>query len=80
MTTAIDAHEERDVAVVDIPGAFLNTTNNDKTILMCLRGALAEMMVCVDPKLYRKYVTTTPKGTPVLYVRLNKALLIWFVT
>ena len=73
MTTAIDAHEGRDVAVVDVPGAFLNTTN-DETILMCLRGALAEMMVRVDPKLYRKYVTTTPKGTPVLYVRLNKAL------
>ena len=73
MKCAIDAHEGRDVAVVEIPGAYLNV-ENDEYIIMCLRGKLVEMMVQVDPKVYRKYVTTTQKGVPILYVKLNKAL------
>ncbi len=31
-------------------------------------------MVWVDPQLYRKYVTPSTKGEPILYVRLNKVL------
>ena len=73
ITSAIDAHEGRDVAVMDILGAYLHALN-DEFVLMCLRGKLAEMMVKVDPKLYRKYVTTSAKGEPILYVKLNKAL------
>ena len=41
---------------------------------MLLRGRLAEMMARIDPSLYRKYVTYSAKGTPMLYVRLSKAL------
>ena len=73
ITCAIDGYENRDVAIVDIPGAFLQA-DNDEFILMLLRGKLAEMMVRVDPKLYRKYLITSPRGEPMLYVRLNKAL------
>ena len=39
-----------------------------------LKGKLAELMVQVDPKLYRKYITTSKKGEAMLYVRLSKAL------
>ena len=73
ITCAIDGHENRDVAIVDIPGAFLQA-ENDEFVLMLLRGKLAEMMIRVDPQLYRKYVITSPRGEPMLYVRLNKAL------
>ena len=31
-------------------------------------------MVKVDPYMYREYVTTSKKGVPVLYVKLDKAL------
>ena len=41
---------------------------------MLLRGKLAEMMVRIDPSLYRQYITYSNKGIPMLYVRLNKAL------
>ena len=41
---------------------------------MLLRGRLAEMMVQVDPSMYRKYVTYSSKGQAMLYVRLRKAL------
>ena len=41
---------------------------------MLLRGKLAEIMVRIDPYFYRKYVTYSAKGVPMLYVSLSKAL------
>ena len=41
---------------------------------MLMKGKLAEMIVLVDPKLYCKYVIYDTKGTPILYVKMNKAL------
>ena len=73
ITGTIDAHEERDTATCDLPGAFLHTITDEK-VIMVLRGVLCEMMVKVDPKLYRKYVTTDKRGKPVLYVQLYKSL------
>ena len=69
----IYAHENRDVATCDIPGAFLQADNPDY-VLMRLDGILAELMVKVAPKLYRKFVTTNAKGKSVLYVQLEKAV------
>ena len=69
----VDARERRAQAVLDIANAFLHA-DNDERVLMLLRGILAEMMVRIDPSLYRKYVTYSAKGTPMLYVRLSKAL------
>ncbi len=40
ITTAIDAHKGRDVAIMDIPGTFLNT-ENDEFVIMLLQGNLA---------------------------------------
>ncbi len=52
---------------------FLNT-EVDKDVLMVLKGDLAEMMVPIVPQVYRKYVTVDRKGTPILYIKLQKAL------
>ena len=41
---------------------------------MLLRGKLAEMMVQVDPIMYRKYTTYLPNGQAMMYVRLSEAL------
>ena len=41
---------------------------------MLLKGKLAELMVQVDPMLYRRYVTFNKKGEAMLYVHLSKAL------
>ena len=38
----------REVAILDIANAFLHT-ENDKRILMLLRGKLAEIMVKINP-------------------------------
>jgi hypothetical protein len=69
----IFAHENRDVATCNIPGAFLQADNPDY-VLMQLDSVRAELMVKVEPKLYRKYITTNAKGKPVLYVQLEKAV------
>ena len=52
----VDAREIRAQAVIDIANAFLHA-DNDEWVLMLLRGRLAEVMVRIDPSLYRKYVT-----------------------
>ena len=74
ITTAIEAHERRAKATMDIPGAFLHAVCEDGDTYMLLRGRLAELMVLVDPKLYRQHVRYTPNGDGRLYVKLSKAL------
>ena len=78
ITSTIEAHQGRAIAVADLPNAFLNAENNEQTLneqtLMLLKGKLAELMVQIDQKLYRKYIITRSKGEPMLYVRLSKAL------
>jgi hypothetical protein len=73
ITVAIDVHEGRDVAVIDIPGAYLHTLTDEK-IVMLLKGKTAELMAAVNPKLYRKYIAYDKKGNALLYVRMHKAL------
>eukprot|EP00804_Cyclotella_cryptica_P017574 CCRYP_006738-RC/>CCRYP_006738-RC protein AED:0.40 eAED:0.33 QI:0/-1/0/1/-1/1/1/0/582 len=73
LTGAVDAYQGRDVAFIDLPGAFLHTITDEK-IIMILRGELCELMCMIDPKLYRKYVCKDKRGNPVLYVELYKSL------
>ena len=72
LSCVIDAKEQRDVATVDIPGAFMQG-DQDETVHMHLEGTLAELLTKCDPKLYRQYVVTENKR-PVLYVELIMAL------
>ena len=69
ITAIINAHEGRNVACFNIPGAFLHA-DVDKDITMVLKGRLAELMVQVAPNLYRKYITVDKKGTAILYVKM----------
>jgi hypothetical protein len=72
VTSTIDARENREVVTIDIPGAFLHTTN-DNYIVLQMNGTLAKLMAKMDPKLYRKYLVNK-KGKKVLYLHLQKAL------
>ena len=72
LSCVIHAKERRDVATVDIPGAFMQG-DQDETVHMRLEGTLAELLTKCDPKLYRQYVVTE-NNKPVLYVELMKAL------
>jgi hypothetical protein len=72
LSAVIDATERRDVATVDIPGAFMQA-DIDEVVHVKFEGEIAEMLVKLDPKLYRKYVRDE-NGKSVLYVELLKAL------
>ena len=71
--STIDAHEEREVVTLDIPGAFLHA-DLDEEVVMLLRGQLADLMVEVDRELYGPYLRKTKKGESILYVRMLKAM------
>ena len=73
ITAAIAASEGRYVRCYDVQNAFVNT-DVDKNVLMVLKGELAEMMVHIAPRIYRKHITVDGKGSLVLYVKLQKAL------
>ena len=73
ITSVVDAYERRHIAAFDIPSAFLHA-ETDEDVVMRLEGRLAELMVKVEPSLYRKYITTTSKGKPILWVKMHKAL------
>ena len=46
ITAAIDAKENRDVAVIDLLGAYLHAENNE-TMVMFTKGKMAELMLHV---------------------------------
>jgi hypothetical protein len=72
LSCVIHAKESRDVATVDIPGAFLQA-DMVEMVHMKLQGKMAELMVKLDQNMYQKYVQIE-KGKQVLYVELKKAL------
>ena len=72
----VEAYENMDVAVIDVPRDFLHAKlENEDEFIMVMKGCLAELMVMTEPKVYRKYVTINRRVQPVLYVKLQKALL-----
>ena len=68
----IGALEGRDVAVVDIPGAYLSE-NMDDRVHRVLRVTRAELVVAADPALYLPFIRYETVQE-VLYVRLQKTL------
>jgi len=73
MSCAINTRENRYVAVTDIPRAFLHADMKEE-VHMLLEGAIAELIVKLNPKLYRKYIWRNKNDKPMLYVRHKKAL------
>jgi hypothetical protein len=59
-----DAEEERDVAVNDIPNAFIQTRidKEEDMAIIKIRGVLVDMLLDIAPDIYQPYVTTDKKG------------------
>ena len=76
LTSIIDAHERRDVAVIDIPNAFIQTRvdNPKNRVIIRMRGVVVEWLVNADPKFYGPYVTTDKKGMKVILVECWNAI------
>jgi hypothetical protein len=69
----INALENRNVAVVDIPGAFMQVNLDDKTIHVRLAGKMVELLLEIDHELYKPYLMQE-RGEMITYVKLLKAL------
>ena len=76
LSCIIDAEEGRDVAVIDIPNAFVQTRIEDEKDMtyIKLRGALVDILVDIAPDIYGPYVTTDKKGNKQLIVQCQNAL------
>ena len=72
ITAVIDAMENRTVAVVDIPGAFMQA-DMDPGVYMRIDGAMAELLMEIDYDMYHPHMVKE-KGKLVIYVELLKAL------
>jgi len=78
LSAIIDAKEQREVAVVDIPNAFIQTNSeklksHHETDIMKVKGSMADMLVEIDPDTYGPYLTKE-NGVSVLYLEILKTL------
>ncbi len=74
LTALIEAVEEREVATLDIPNAFLHSDlPEDEQVIMKLTSKLAEIMETIVPEIYHSFIRVE-QGKKVLYVKLQKAL------
>ena len=73
-TLVIDAYEGRDIETFEVSRAFLHAEMSpDKRVIMVVRGEFVELMCKVNKK-FRRYVTHTKNGKPVLYLRILHAI------
>jgi hypothetical protein len=76
LSCIIDAEEERDVAVVDITNAFVQTRveNKKDMAFIKIRGILVDILMEIAPDVYKSYVSKDNKGSKQLLVQCQNAL------
>ena len=76
LTCIIDAEEDRDVAVVDIPNAFIQTrvTNKKDRVRVRIKGILVDILVTIAPEVYKAFVKFDSKGNKYLIVECLNAI------
>ncbi len=76
LTCIVDASKNRDVAIVVIPNAFVQTVVKDEKdkALICIRGPLVDILVSIAPSVYGPYVTVGKKGEKQPFVQCLTAL------
>ena len=78
LTCVIDAQEDRDVAVVNIPNAFVQTVvskeDAEHRVTVRIRGPLVDVLVLIALDVYGPYVSTTKTGQKVLIVECLNAV------
>jgi Reverse transcriptase (RNA-dependent DNA polymerase) len=58
LTSVIDALEGRDVAIIDIPNAFIQTklTDKDEMAIIRIRRMLVDTLLDIAPEVYKPYI------------------------
>jgi hypothetical protein len=56
LTAVIDCYERRDVAIVDVPGAFMQTDQPvDELVHVCLTGIMVDLLLEIDNEMYAPF-------------------------
>jgi hypothetical protein len=76
LSCIIDAEDEWDVTVVDIPNAFVQTyvENKKGMAFIKIRDILVDILVEISPDVYKSYVSKVKKGTKQLMVQCQNSL------
>ena len=76
VTLLVDAYEDRDVGIYDVPGAYLQASlvpkDNGKRVLMKLVGEFVDIMCKVNPEHAKNVVYEN--GQKVLYMEILQAI------
>jgi hypothetical protein len=76
LTCMINALKDQDIAVIDIPNAFVQTDVEDKKhrAVVHIRGPLVDILVSIAPDVHGPYVSTNKAGQKVLLVQCLNAV------
>jgi hypothetical protein len=76
LTLIVDDDEKRDVAIVDISNAFIQTLVEDKKDWVIIRicGVLVDWLTKIAPEVYTQYVSVDKKGVKTLLVECMNAI------
>jgi hypothetical protein len=76
LTSIVDAAENRDVAILDIPNTFIQTRveNEKECVIIRIRGVVVDWLVAIAQKVYSQYVTVGKKGDKQLLVECKNAI------
>ena len=76
LTVLIESQENRDVAAINIPNAFIQTRVEDENDMVTIRvrGELVQALLDISPKVYKPYVTKYKKGNLIFLLRCLNAI------
>jgi hypothetical protein len=76
LSCIIDTEEERDVAVMDIPNACVQTRvdNEEYMAFIKIQGILVDILVGITPDVYKSYVSKDKNGMKKFMVQCQNAL------
>ena len=81
LEAVLHANKNRDVAVVDITNAFIQTIVEDEKdkALIHIRGLFVDILVSIAPSVYGPYVMVGKKGKKKLLIQCLTALMaLWW--
>ena len=76
LSCIIDARKTRDVAVIDIPNAFVQTVIEEEKdkFIMRLHGDVVDILCKLAPTVYAQFITMDKRGSKQLLVNCLNAL------
>ncbi len=76
LTSIVNADEKQDVAIVDIPNAFIQTRVEDKKdwVIIRIHGVVVDWLTKIAPEVYTQYVSVDRKEGKTLLVECMNAI------